>query len=136
MPTSPLLAPGGRSRLRALILPAFRMFGIDRAIAYTLVGRGWSLIAGPLTIILIARFLRPEQQGFYYTFGSVIALNIFFELGLTYVLLQFASHEKAHLEWATAGTLSGSNIAEMRLAALLKLALRWYGVAGQPLSCC
>lgn len=106
-----------------------RRLGVDRAIAYTLIGRGWSLIAGPVTIVLIARFLGPEEQGFYYTFGSVIALNIFFELGLTYVLLQFASHEKAYLEWTTGGTLSGSEVAELRLAALLKLAMRWYGVA-------
>jgi hypothetical protein len=79
--------------------------------------------------VLIARFLRPEEQGFYYTFGSVIGLNVFFELGLTYVLLQFASHEKAQLEWTTAGTLAGSEVSKVRLAALLKLALRWYGAA-------
>jgi len=132
MPTSPVTqwpAQGDPNRFRAFVQTIFRLVGVDRAIAYTLIGRGWSVIAGPLTIVLIARFLRPEEQGFYYTFGSVIALNIFFELGLTYVLLQFASHEKAHLEWTTVGMLSGSEVARMRLAALLKLALRWYSVA-------
>jgi hypothetical protein len=122
-------AEGDPSRFRAVVQTIFRIFGVDRAIAYTLIGRGWSVIAGPLTMVLIARFLRPEEQGFYYTFGSVLALNIFFELGLTYVLLQFASHEKAHLEWTSSGELSGSEVAKIRLAALLKLALRWYSVA-------
>ena len=122
-------AQGEPSRFQGFVERIFRTFGVDRAIAYTLIGRGWSVIAGPFTIVLIARFLRPEEQGFYYTFGSVIALSIFFELGLTYVLLQFASHEKARLEWTSLGTLTGSEVAKMRLAALLKFALRWYGVA-------
>ncbi len=117
------------ARLHRFVGSAVRALGVDRAIAYTLLGRGWSVIAGPVTLLLIVRYLRPEEQGFYYTFYSVIALNIFFELGLTYVLVQFASHEKAHLEWTGAGTLSGSEVAHARLAALLKLALRWYAAA-------
>jgi hypothetical protein len=128
-PVTQCPAQGTTGRFRALVQTIFRILGIDRAVAYTLVGRGWSVIAGPLTIVLIGRFLQPEEQGFYYTFGSVIALNIFFELGLTYVLLQFASHEKANLEWTSLGTLTGSEVAKMRLGALLKLALRWYSVA-------
>lgn len=102
--------------------------GIDRAIAYTLVGRGWSVIAGPVTLIFIANYLSPEEQGFYYTFGSIISLNIFFELGLSYVVLQFASHEKAKLEWGNTGTLVGDATAKARLSALLRMALLWYGV--------
>jgi hypothetical protein len=128
-PAPQWLAQGPLSRFRALVQALFRIFGVDRAIAYTLIGRSWSVIAGPVTLFLIARFLRPEEQGFYFTFGSVIALNIFFELGLTYVLLQFASHEKAHLDWTSFGTLSGSEAAKLRLAALLKLSLKWYSVA-------
>jgi O-antigen/teichoic acid export membrane protein len=103
--------------------------GIDRAVAYTLLARGWSLVSGPLTLLLIAKFLRPEVQGFYYTFGSVIALNVFFELGLGYVLLQFASHEKAHLEWSETGTLEGSASALGRISSLLRAALKWYSLA-------
>jgi len=114
---------------QVVIRKILHRFGIDRAIAYTLAGRGWSVLSGPVTLFFIARFLKPAEQGFYYTFGSVIALNIFFELGLTFVILQFASHEKAHLEWNEFGTLSGSPVAHTRLAALLKLALKWYSIA-------
>jgi hypothetical protein len=46
------------------------LFGIDRAIAYTIIGKGFQVLAGPITIILIAQFLSPEEQGFYYTFAS------------------------------------------------------------------
>jgi hypothetical protein len=93
------------------------------------MGRGWGVIATPLTWLFISRWLRPAEQGFYYTFGSVIALNLFLELGLAFVLVQFASHEKAHLEWTDNNTLSGSELAQDRLAAVLKIAMKWYCVA-------
>ncbi|MDE3090039.1 MAG: hypothetical protein KGJ80_11715, partial [Chloroflexota bacterium] len=112
-----------------LIRKSLLFLGVDKPIAYTLVGRGWSVLTGPVTLILFASFLSPEEQGFYYTFGSVLALNIFFELGLYLVILQFASHEKAKLQWTSQGTLTGDPIAKSRLASLAWMSLKWYGVA-------
>lgn len=125
----PNTAPPGNSRFYVLARAALRPLGIDRPIAYTLIGRGWNVLAGLLNIAFIARYLRPEEQGFYYTLWSMLALYTFLELGLTFVLTQFASHEKAQLEWTSPSTLSGSASAEIRLAALAKRALLWYGVA-------
>jgi O-antigen/teichoic acid export membrane protein len=120
-----LAASQPRQRLAALL----RRCGIDRPVAYSLLGRAWSLIAGLLTVGLIARFLSPLEQGFYYTFWSVIGLYVFCELGLDFVITQFASHEKAQLEWTGLKTLSGCAVARTRLAALLRCALGWYGAA-------
>jgi len=103
--------------------------GIDRAVAYTLTLRIWQIFAGLGTILFVTFYFSPVQQGFYYTFASVLALQVFFELGLTYVVLQFASHEKAFLEWTINRTLVGSETAKARLGALMRLTLRWYGVA-------
>lgn len=114
---------------RPHVLRVLHFWGVDRAVAYILIGRFWSVLAGPITIILLTRFLSPEEQGFYYTFGNILGLQIFFELGLTYVILNFASHEKAHLEWVEPGVLRGDPVAKGRLAALLRLSLVWYGVA-------
>lgn len=105
-----------------------RFWGIDRAILYTVIARGWSVVAGPVTLVFLAIFLTPAEQGFYYTFASVLGLQIFFELGLTIVILQFASYEKASLEWTEHGTLEGDANAKARLASLLRRALAWYGV--------
>lgn len=116
-------------RLARVSLAILRKCGIDRAIAYTLVGRGWGVVATPISWLLISRYLLPAEQGFYYTFGSVIALNVLLELGLAFVLVQFASHEKAHLEWNESGTLSGSEVSLGRLAAVWRTSLKWYGVA-------
>lgn len=102
--------------------------GIDRAILYTIIGRGFQVLAGPITLILIANYLSPAEQGFYYTFNSVVNLQIFFELGLSFVILQFASHEKAALTWKNSQVLEGNLIAKERLASLLRLAIKWYGI--------
>jgi hypothetical protein len=37
--------------------------------------------------------LTAVEQGFYYTFGSVLALQVFVKLGLVTVIVQMASHE-------------------------------------------
>jgi hypothetical protein len=103
-----------------------KRLGVDRAIAYTLIGRAWSFIAGPITILLVGGFLTPEEQGYYYTFGSIVGLQIFFELGLSSVLVQFASHEMAELHWTKDGRLEGSKQHKFRLVTLLQKAARWY----------
>ncbi len=113
--------------------------GIDRAVGWTAAARLWSFLAGPISVILIATHLSAEEQGFYYTFASVVSFQLMFELGLGTVLQQFASHEKAFLEWQPDGTLSnvgrpsgrpsGSDAEKERLAALFRKALQWYAVA-------
>jgi len=113
---------------RGRLVSALRLVGIDRPVAYTLLARIWTVLTGPLTILFISRFLRRDEQGFYYTFGSILGLQIFFELGLGYVLLQCVSHEKASLEWTARGKLEGNAVAKQRLAGLLRMALKWYGV--------
>jgi O-antigen/teichoic acid export membrane protein len=103
--------------------------GIDRAVFFTLLARGWSIGAGLLTIYFVSRFLTPELQGYYYTFYSLIALQIFVELGLSFAIVQFASHEMAKLSWTPEGTVSGNLQSKRRLQSLVQFALIWFGVA-------
>ena len=103
--------------------------GLDHAIVFTVLARVWSSSAGIVTVLLIARFLSPAEQGYYYTFGSLVALQIVFELGFSIVILQLASHERAHLTIAPDGTIHGDAIAHERLASVLQKALRWYTTA-------
>jgi hypothetical protein len=103
--------------------------GIDRAVFFTLLGRGWSVVAGLMTIVVISRFLTPELQGYYYTFNSLIALQIFAELGLNFAIIQFASHEMAKLSWLPDGTVTGDAEAKRRLQSLMHFAFSWFGVA-------
>jgi hypothetical protein len=87
------------------------------------------MLAGVMTLYMIAHFLRPDEQGFYYTFSSILGLQIFFDLGFSYTLMQCVSHEKAHLVWTEHRTVEGNVRAKHRLAALLRVALGWYGTA-------
>ena len=102
--------------------------GVDRAVAFTVLARAWSSLAGIGTLLLIARYLTPAEQGFYYTFYSLVALQIVFELGFSTVILQVASHEAAHLEIAPDGVVTGPPEPHSRLADVLQKSVRWYTV--------
>ena len=105
------------------------VLGLDKAIAFTILARCWSSAAGLITVMLIARFLSLDEQGYYYTFGSLVALQIVFELGFSYVILQMASHEIVHLNISPNFSISGDAIAHARLASVLQKAVRWYTAA-------
>jgi O-antigen/teichoic acid export membrane protein len=125
-----MLAPTGMSETDTpFIERTLSGLGIDRAVGWTVAARVWSILAGPVSVILIAAHLSAEEQGFYYTFASIVAFQVMFELGLGMVIVQFASHEKAFLEWRADGTLGGSEVEKGRLAALLRKTLQWYAVA-------
>ena len=115
-------------RRRTLNLLRTRL-GVDRPIAFTVLARVWASFGGLATLILIAHFLTPAQQGYYYVFGSLVALQIVFELGFSFVILQLASHERAHLTISAADEISGNPIAHARLASVLQKAVRWYSSA-------
>ncbi len=106
------------------------VLGIDRAIAYTILARGWGSLSGLVTVALIAHSLTRAEQGYYYTFGSLVALQIIFELGFSVVILQLASHEAAHLEITPTGEVRGEAHVHGRLASVLQKAVMWYGIAG------
>jgi hypothetical protein len=121
------------SRLSGDRVPAWKwlqnLLGIDKAIAFTIFARGWSSVAGVITVLLIAHLLTPGEQGYYYTFGSLIALQIVFELGFSVVILQMASHERAHLTLTPEDILTGNMVAHDRLASVLQKTVRWYTTA-------
>ena len=100
--------------------------GVDRAIAFTVLARVWSSSAGLVTVLLIARFLTRQEQGYYYTFSSLVALQIVFELGFSFVILQMASHERAHLAISPNLDISGDPVAHRRLASVIQKSVRWY----------
>ena len=74
-------------------MKALEIFGIDGAIFYTSSSQIISAIGGLITVFLIASFMTPATQGFYYTFVSVLAIQTFFELGLGGIINQYTAHE-------------------------------------------
>src|SRR5207245_2385725 len=83
---------------------------------------------------LFVVFVSPEMQGYYYTFNSLLAFQIFAELGLGTVLTYYASHEWAKLAFDPHGRVTGDADALSRLTSLGRFALRWYLAAGAALT--
>lgn len=104
--------------------------GIDRAIAYTVLSRFIQAGGGIITLLFVAKNLTTVEQGYYYTFGSILAIQIFFELGLSNIITQFVAHENAHLIWNNKYSFSGSIESSSRLSSLLRFAIKWFAVIG------
>lgn len=110
--------------------PLLAWFGVDRAVVYGVMAKVFAGVFGLVTILLIAWRLPRETQGYYYTFLSLVALQVFAEMGLGIVVIQFASHYWASLRLDGAGRIEGEEQARAGLVSLGRLSLRWYGVSG------
>lgn len=73
--------------------------------------------------------LSSDEQGYYYTFASLLAIQVLFELGLGQVIIQIVGHEAAHLKFNKDGSVDGPVIHIGRMASILSLLRRWYFVA-------
>lgn len=116
-------------RLQALATRLHRILGIDLHILQTLLLRGWSVIAGGVMVLFVPYWFDRVDQGYFYTFSSLIAIQIFFELGMNQVVVQIVSHEAAHLRQELDGSFTGARASITRLASLVRLLTHWYRVA-------
>lgn len=114
------------SELKNFIKSNLRKIEIDRPVFFSLLSKTWLIVIGPITIIFIIAKFSPELQGYYYTFSTLLALQVFVELGLGVVIIQFASHECAYLNITKEGIITGSEGALSRLSSLARLSLKWY----------
>lgn len=86
--------------------------------------RVWNAAVTPVTLLMLTRSLTRTEQGVYYSFGSVQALTVLFELGFAFVLAQFAAHESARIADPEKGERAAA-----RLGSLLYLGIKWNGGA-------
>ncbi len=100
--------------------------GIDKSIFFTSLARIIQAVGGVVSILFVARYLTGVEQGFYYTFGSIVAIQIFFELGLNGIITQYVAHEASHLRWKDPVTLVGEQKYLSRLSSLLHFSVKWY----------
>lgn len=103
-----------------------KKIGLDKAIAYSSGARVIQAFAGVASIFFISRYLSGVEQGFYYTFGSIVAIQTFFELGLTSIITQYVAHEVSHLNLTPNNIFDGEVLYKSRLTSLLKFSVKWY----------
>ncbi len=116
-----------------IIKKALLKIGIDGALAFTILTRLVQGAGGIVSIVFIARFLSPEEQGYYYTFASILAIQAFFELGLGSIITQYTAYEFANLKWGANFELIGEDIYKSRLSSLLRFCVKWFAIIGGAL---
>lgn len=102
--------------------------GMDKSIAYSSGARIIQAFTGVASIIFISRYLTGIEQGFYYTFGSIVAIQVFFELGLTGIITQYVAHEASHLTLNNQQQFEGEERYRSRLGSLLRFSVKWYAI--------
>lgn len=107
---------------------AAAFLGVDRATAYATLASMTPLLFGPVTALLVATRLTADTQGFYYTFGSLMAVQSVVEVGLGQAIIQIGSHEWAALRLDRDGWIVGAPDPRARLIGLGRQALAWYGL--------
>jgi O-antigen/teichoic acid export membrane protein len=117
-------------RRLSILQPFFRKLELDRAVFFGISSKLWSFIAGPISVVLITSYFSPPLQGYYYTFGALLALQTFAEFGLGVVIVQFVSHEWSKLGFNEKGEIIGDSDALSRLSSIASIAMKWYVVGG------
>lgn len=84
-----------------------------------------SLVAGPVTALLVAFRFSPDVQGYYYTFRSLAALQAVAAFGLGPVVIQFLSHEWAIISDPNRAAAVAA-AARQRVGSLVRIAVKWY----------
>lgn len=102
--------------------------GMDKSIAYSSGARIIQAFTGIASILFISKYLTGVEQGFYYTFGSIVAIQIFFELGLTGIITQYVAHEASHLTLNNQLRFEGEEKYRSRLGSLLRFSVKWYAI--------
>ena len=103
---------------------------LDKNITNSLAFRLWQILSGLVMLALIPIFLGSVEQGYYFTFGSIIALQMFFELGLNNIIVQFVAHAASEMERATlAGDAAATERAKYSLASIASVCKVWYRIA-------
>ncbi|HHP5407147.1 TPA: hypothetical protein ACSCX2_004071 [Aeromonas veronii] len=107
------------------MLTVLSKLGIDKTVLFVLLSKGAGSISGVITLLLIGHFLTPIEQGYYYTFASILSLQIVFELGFGSVLIQFVSHEMVGVK-ISHDNVTGNKENLSRLYYIISLAIKWY----------
>ncbi|MBS4066034.1 MAG: hypothetical protein KGZ74_15850 [Chitinophagaceae bacterium] len=108
----------------------FSFFGLDQAIFFATTANGISAIGNVVSIILILKNLSILEQGYYYTFLSIAAIQSFFEMGLNGIIVQYVAYEKAQLHWQDQFRLFGNIKSLSRLKSLFLFFKKWYSIFG------
>ena len=111
-----------------VLLKLKNSLGIDKAIGFTFIARLIQALGSIGNLFLISFFLTKEEQGYFYTFTSLVAVQVFFELGLNSIIIQYTAHEVAHLKYTKEDFFFGSDIHLSRLSSMLHFCVKVFSI--------
>ena len=92
------------------------------------------MLGGPISVFFIANRLSLESQGLYYSIMNLAVFQTLAEVGLTPLLITFASHEASHLQWDKSGLAQAPDRNLQRLSQLTRIALYYFLLAAPILA--
>jgi O-antigen/teichoic acid export membrane protein len=108
---------------RESLIELLKRAGVNRPVFYSMLTRGAQAVAALLGLLLVARLLDRTTQGYYFAILGFVAFVQLAEFGLTYAVMQSASHEAAAARYHDESASKPDP--ERRLAALLRGATRF-----------
>jgi len=106
--------------------------GLNSTVLYTILSRGIQALGGLFSIFLVLRYLSKDEQGYYYTFLSLLSIQIFFELGLSNIIVQYVAHEFALVSDDNLNIVDKKKLS--KLTSLLHFFTKWYLILGAILA--
>lgn len=84
------------------------------------------IFLNPIIVFFVPIFLSENQQGYWYTFGSIAALTNLADLGFTSIMTQYVAHEYTYLQLDKSQKLFiGLEQNIKRMSSLFKFTVRW-----------
>lgn len=101
-----------------------RIFHIDRAAFYGVIAKAASGLTWLAVAMAVSLHLSPAMQGYFFTFLSLVTVQMLFDLGLGTAIIQFTAHEWSAL--SNAGAVDNGSVAASRLRSILCFSVFWY----------
>ncbi len=100
---------------------------LDSHIISTILYRFWTIFVGVILIVAIPICFDEIEQGYYFTFSSLIALQVFFELGLNFVVMQKVSSLMCGSKISKSNQIIDANgKLNIEVYSVIKSVKRWY----------
>ena len=88
-------------------------------------------LTGLVTAWLVTVYLTPDEQGYYFTMGSIFSSYILLDLGLSSLLVQFSARSFTGLSWYKQEIIDlGDGQKRSSFLGLVSWTLRWYSFTG------
>jgi len=99
---------------------------LDAAVILSILARGGQALAAAITLLVVARHLSTNEQGYFFTFQSLIAAQTLVDLGLGLAITQACAHEKKSLRTGERGLVLGHRLSRHRVIDIASFSIKWY----------